>query len=577
MSSRWVRPTALTKNGKPVYEEFNFNNRFAFETFDLSDGTIMNTLEEVDLIHHNNFRQIDNINPYVDVDKIHIANISKGGKNYKVNDMGVSVVGGYSFTYIVEEVDGDGGVTKMGLVPDDRSSSINLANFDMSDDISGISAVYGTSPTTGSGTGLKFQFYIEYDYYQSIIQTQGEIYDDLFAFVRERSGLYVYQYIINEESSAKPKSGTWTKGQCVSEYEVTSIDKEIGGVSTAESYINSILPSVRDLPIIRHTDNEDPTTIVTLQTSSFINIIDKDVTPVEDPSSTTKNVVDMCKFYCNGIHVAVADEKSSTSVKNKLKELKQIRFDSYILWRWVNPKDLRDKSFEYGIVFRSFNNLMTTDEITMLPTNELTCDDFVHTNGNTTIVWDVEGVGVMMWIYDPTYTKKENYWIDPSTRELHVTRTDMTYADIDINMPKGVDVPPIIDKGIYQFNVMTNNPMCIDDTEMSPIYQQPEMTELDDVVAGGAMMNTSDKHKLCGNWKLVFPRVQSFKLKNDETKTEWIPMKMQTIKGRSISEIGSVNDQYGNDVSRKSLVINEDTDGISINMFNPTTGKWEKI
>ena len=54
-------------------------------------------------------------------------------------------------------------------------------------------------------------------------------------------------------------------------------------------------------------------------------------------------------------------------------------------------------------------------------------------------------------------------------------------------------------------------------------------------------------------------------------------MKMQTIKGRSIFDIGTVNDQYGNDVSTKSIIINEDVDGISLNMFNSKTGKWEKI
>ena len=103
------------------------------------------------------------------------------------------------------------------------------------------------------------------------------------------------------------------------------------------------------------------------------------------------------------------------------------------------------------------------------------------------------------------------------------------------------------------------------------------MTQLEDAVVGGFMSNTSENHRLCGNWRLVFPRVQSFKLKNDKTNTEWIPMKMQTIKGRSISDVGSVTDKYGNDVSIKSIIINEDVNGISLNMFNSNTGKWEKI
>ena len=255
-----------------------------------------------------------------------------------------------------------------------------------------------------------------------------------------------------------------------------------------------------------------------------------------------------------------------------------LRFDSYVLWRWVNTEDIDNKEFEYAIVYRSFNNLFTTDEITMLTENKLRCDNFVHTNANTTIVWDVEGVGVMMWVYDPSYNKKEEYYIDPETMELHVTRNDITYTDIDIRPGSDGNIPEIVDiNGRYKFNIMTNNPISIDDNVTSPIYQQPDMTQLDDAMIGQFMSATSKEHMLCGNWKLVFPRVQSFKLKNDKTNTEWIPMKMQTIKGRSIFDIGTVNDQYGNDVSTKSIIINEDVDGISLNMFNSKTGKWEKI
>ena len=577
IASRWVKPTALTVNGNPVHEELGFNNKFAFESYIESDGTFVNTLEAVDLIDHNNFRYIENLNPYVDVSKIHISNISSPGKNYNVNDTGVTVVGGYSFTYIVEEVDDVGGVTKLSLVPDDRASSINLSNFDMSSATSEISAVYGTSPTSGNGSGLKYQFYIEYEYYQSIITKKGDVFDDLFAFVREPSGLYVYQYQVNKNSSSSPKAGKWVKGQCISEYEITSIDKKNGGVSTSEAYINSILPSVRDLPISLHNNNEDPTTIVALQTASFINVIDKNHTPV-DKTNTDKTVVDMCKFYCDGVNTAIASVKTTNGIKDKLTELNMLRFDSYVLWRWVNTEDIDNKEFEYAIVYRSFNNLFTTDEITMLTENKLRCDNFVHTNANTTIVWDVEGVGVMMWVYDPSYNKKEEYYIDPETMELHVTRNDITYADIDIRPGSDGNIPEIVDiNGRYKFNIMTNNPISIDDNVTSPIYQQPDMTQLDDAMIGQFMSATSKEHMLCGNWKLVFPRVQSFKLKNDKTNTEWIPMKMQTIKGRSISDIGTVNDQYGNDVSTKSIIINEDVDGISLNMFNSKTGKWEKI
>ena len=272
-----------------------------------------------------------------------------------------------------------------------------------------------------------------------------------------------------------------------------------------------------------------------------------------------------------------AEEKTVNSVRDKLKEMNVLRFDSYVIWRWVDPASKTNKMCEFGIVSRSVNNLFTTDQITMLPTNKLNCDNFVHTNANTTIVWDVEGVGVMMWVYDPTYTKKEKYWIDAATRELHISRTEMSYGDIDIRKSISEDIPEIVKDGKLMFNIMTNNPICIDDTSVSPIYQQPEMTQMNDTVIGSSIDNIASNHRLCGNWKLVFPRVQSFKLKNDKTNTEWIPVKMQTIKGRSISDIGTVYDSSGNDVNAKSLIINEGTEKIEIKMFNSNTGKWEKI
>lgn len=581
-ASRWVRPTALNSKGIPVYEDRGYPDKFAFAVNIFPDGTVLNTLNDVDLIDHNDFRYHININPMVDVSKISIANIYEPGKDYVINDMGVCVIGGYSFVYIVEEVDTNGGVTKLGLVPDDRASSINLSNFNMSDGLSGISDTYGTSPTSGNGIGLKIKFKIDYDYYQSIIESKGEIFDDLFALVKERTGLYVYQYKIDTKSIDVPKRGKWVKGQCISEYETTSIQKANGGVSTQESYINSIIPSVRNLPITVAANNEETTTINVLQTSSFINVIDKVNTPVK-PANTSndesnKTIVDLCKFYCEGFQTAIAETKSIDGIKNKLKELNMLRFDSYVLWRWLDPAVTTNKNFEYGIVTRGFNNLFTTDEITMIPTNELNCDNFVHTNGNTTIVWDVEGVGPMMWIYDPTYTKKESYWIDPSTMELHVTRTEMSYEDIDIRMPSnGNGVPQLIKNGLYMYNVMTNNPICVETSVDNPIYQQPEMTQLTDVVAGGAAINTSDKHKLCGNWRLVFPRVQSYRLMNDATGTSWTPIKMQIIKGRSISDVGTVFDSFGNDVNMKSLVIDEGKEKIQMKMFNSNTGQWEII
>lgn len=576
LATRWVRPTALTKNGNAVWEELGFPNRFAFE------GLV--TLEAVDMYDHNNFRITENLNPMVDVSKISVRQIENGGNGYAVGDRGVCVVGGFSFSYEVTEIDGEettGPVTAIDLLPDSRATSINLANFDLDEGTGGISDPYGTSPTSGEGRGLKISFRIDYDYYQSILPYKGEFFNDLFALVRERDGLYVYSYIINSTSTSTPKPGKWTKGMLLSEYELTSTKKSTGGVATQESYINSILPSVRDLPISMKSNGVDPTTIVTLQTASFINIIDKTVTPVMPDRSSDddieNNVVDMCKLYCDGFLEDYADDKTVNSVKEKLKELNALRFDSYVLWRWDDPNNTRNKKFMYGVVSRSFNNFFTTDTITMLPTNKLRCDNFVHTNGNTTIVWNVPGVGVMMWVYDPTYRKKENYYIDPETMDLHITRENITYEDIDIREVDGVETPNIVEDGRYMFNIMTNNPCIVDDSTTYPIYQQPDMTQFNDLLVGKNASDTSEEHMPCGNWRLVFPRVNSYTLRNDATGTQWIPQKMQVIKGRSISDIGSVYDSDGNDVSAKSVIIDEESDGLHLKMFNSNRKSWDEV
>lgn len=566
--SKWVRPTALTQNNKAVWEELGFPNRFAFPGLE--------TLEKVDMYEHNDFRIWENLNPMVDVTKISVERITNGGSGYKKNDQGVCVIGGYSFTYIVDEVIGNGLVTKISLSPDDRATHINLSNFNITEEYNGSSDEYGTSPTSGKGKGLKFKFHIDYDYYHSILPKRGEFHNDLFALVRENDGLYVYEFRIDNSAKELPKPGKWTKGMCISEYEVTSLNKKTGGIATPEAYINSMIPSVRDLPISMKVNNSDPTSIVTLQTSSFINIIDKAWTPVVPDMSSDddipENVVDMCKFCCDGILLASADERTEKSVQECLKKMNVLRFDSYVVWRWLNPDSKSNTDFEYGIIYRSFNNYFSTDSITMLPTNKLDCDNYVHTNGNTTVVWTVPNVGVMMWIYDPTYTKKENYYLDPETMELHITREEMTLDKIDIRSNDiGKTIPFTNEENNSMWNIMTNNPILVAETNMYPIYQQPGLKKI--VTQNGPVPDGI----LCGNWRLVFPRVNSFKIKNDKTNTEWIPKKMQIIKGRDIQDIGNVYDSNGNDVSTKSIIVSESSNGVTLKAFNSVTKSWDKI
>lgn len=582
IGSRWVRPTALTANGNPVWSELGFPAKFSFPGVE--------TLRAVDMLNHNDFRQWENLNPVVDITRVSLKNIEERGEGYSVSDTGECIIGGYAFTYVVEEVDSEGSVLTASILPprEPEGGVINLSNFNL---VNGgnTTEAYGTSPTSGHGKGLKISFVIPYDYFESILPKQGEYFSDLFAFVRENDGMYEYQFEIDDSSRTVPKSGSWIKRTKLSEFEVTSLRKSDGGIASNESYINSMIPNVVDgLPVAMKDDNINMSSLKVLQTSSFINVIDKSKTPVV-PALTSEdadldNVVDICKWYCDGIIDSynsrgaiiplVADNKTADAVRNKLKELNLLRFDSYVIWRWKDPNNRTDFSFEYGIVYHGFSNYFSTDSMTLLPTNELNCDNFVHTNGNTTIVWDVPGIGVMMWVYDPTSTEKENYFIDPETMDLHITRTKTTYDTIDIRKVEGVTTPDIInDQGNFNFYVMTNNPDEVDVTGSSPIYQQPEMTSLNTCQPGRPAENCF----LHGNWKLVFPRVSSYTLRDDYNNTKFIPKKMQVIKGRSISNVGAVYDKDGNDVSMKSLIIDESDDKIHLKMFNSNTHRWEEI
>jgi len=585
LSTRWVRPTALTINGVPVYQEKGYSNKFAFET-STSGSSFLNTLNDVDLVYHNNFRYTINLNPKVNTTNVHIALITNGGSGYEIDDVGLIIVGGFSFEYIVTSVDESGAITEVTLSANEKE--ISLSNFDLPDIGTGVTDEYGSSPTTGNGRGLKVKLYIDRNHLESIKTSKGDIFPDLFALVRETTGLYVYNFIVSSEDGL---TGTWVKNQCISEFEEYSSYKLYGGgVTLNESYINSIIPTIRELPVTYADDNEDLTNLTVLQTASFINVIKQNKTPVRgivnannDNAGNEKDTttVDLCKLYCDGFDYAIAKVKNTKGIINTLNELNVLRYDSYILWRWDNPNDNTNRKFMYGIVYHGFNNLMTTDTTTMLPKNDLLYKNYVNTNPATTIVWDVDGVGPMTWVYNYDCLEYEQYRIDPETRDLHVTRTAMNYDMIDI---RNNTTEKIVDsEGNLLFNIMTNNYRIINGTSPKdltnrPIYSQPDFVQYNDLEIGNNIQRISNDHLPFGNWQLVFPRIQSFKMTNDNTNTSWIPVKMQTIRGRNIGDIGTVYDSSNNDVNAKTLIIDEtDSDNVKIKIFNSNTKTWDTL
>ena len=582
LSSRWVKPSHLDADGNPVYLVFHSENKYIFDSYD--------ELLSVDMYNHNRFRVAMNLNPRVDVSNISVGLISDGGHGYAIGDMGLCIVGGCAFTYTVTAISdpedhGTGPVTEFAISPDEHTLSIPLMNFDFVDNIPNqYTAYYGTSPLGNSnGGGLKFSFLL--NNLEEILPYDGEFYTDLFALVRDRDGLYIYTYEINNASTDFPKEGVWTKRDKISEFEITSTNKSEGGIATQESFINSVIPRLEILPITKRADNDAITAIRVMQTANCVTVVDYTHTPVIPAMPADEeipdNIVDMCKFYCDGFTQETALTRTTASVIARLKEKKIPRYDCYILWRWVDPSSIVPL-FEYGIVYRGFNNSFTTDTTTKLPTNKLNCDNFVHFNEGTTVIWNVPGVGPMVWVYDPTSTKYEEYRIDQETMDLHVTRKEITYADIDVRKTATGEVIPIVDdNGDYLWNVITNNPQNVNFTPTAndPIYQNPDIQQLGDVVVGANINNTPEKQKMKGNWTLVFPRVSNFRLSNDITNTQFVPMKMECIKGRNILVENStrVYDTSGNDVSRKAVIFSENDEGTSMKVYNSTLRRWENV
>ena len=561
LNDRWVRPTAI-KAGAISHEDvvsiYDFyedeTNEFIFQNPE--------HLAEVDLMNYNDFRVHTQLNEFVQPEEVTLYLIANGGSGYALNDIGTVVIGGFAFDYIVGEVDADGKVTQATIAPS-GNYPIHISNFDMADGSSGgITKPYGTSPRGDStGTGLKLQFQIQN--YQSKIPSRGEVYDGLYAFVNETGGLWMYQY--------NKGTFTWDKTIQIAEYEVTTPKH----VSTKDSYIRSILPNVETLPVAYKKSGVKETTLQTITTSTFVNIVDTTLTPIYDMKTANTNVIDINKFYCHRIRRARAASKRFDSILQKIKFLNDDRFDSYIIWRWVsdNPSDF---NFEYGIVHRSFNNLQSTDITSSLPINELPTQNYINTNASTTIAWDVKDFGSMIWVFNPRSNVRETYTINSQSRDLNIERQNLTWKDIEVytdNFQTKVDM--VDSSGKLLWNIASNVPSTTRVSE-TPIYQQPDYTS--NIAIGTIAQNISPDNQPRGTWQLVFPRVQTYHFRNATNGAEYTPLRLGVIRGINVQPNTDVLDSYGNPVNYKTLIVDStDSNASSIKVYNDSTGEWNKI
>ena len=564
MASRWVRPNVYDKYGIIIQTD----DKFVFNSIE--------NLNRVDLINHNNFRVLENLVPEVDPTKVSVASIYTGGTGYAVDDIGVIMVGGFAFTYMVTSVNDVGCVLDVSVTPSKTDTTVHLSNFDMNPGGEGITVPYGTSPTKGNGTGLKIRLQIAD--FESLQIKKGAIFDDLFALVRVDDGLWLYTYNINYRSEDALKTGVWEKSTLISEFE-DSTSGEFRTLSSSESMMVSLLPQRKQLPVCKYSENVDPTSIDTLTTSTFVNVIDTTKTPVEIPNNITNPKtpnqveVDITKFYCNGILTLNADERTTDSAFEKMKQYNLLRNNCYVFWAWSSSTGTQ---FRCGCIYRSLNNLRSTDRTTTLPNNKLAYDKYVETNTNTTIVWDVPNVGVMMWIYNPAYKKSEKYSIHPDTKELTVDRITNSWDKIEIRNPTSSSKLSLLNGGRFVYNVWTNCiPYATQKTD-SNIYAQYKFVQI--ISSGTSLEVANTNTPLVGNWQLVFPRVHSFTFATDTKNVAYTPVQMQTIRGTNLVSNGNIIDNVtGYKVDQKTFLIDESSGGLSMRIFNPTTSKWETI
>ena len=560
---RWVRPTAKNELDEPITSYTEQDGDYVFSNEYL--------LSQVDMYTYNDFNVVENLNPTVDPSDVHVSTIIDPGEGYNFHDEGKIIVGGFSFTYEVQNVDENGGVTEVEI-GGDSELPINLANFDMLAGPSGMTEVYGTSPLdpSNSGTGLKVRLLVEG--YVDLLPKKGDFLDGIHAFVKCDDGIWLFEFkLVGEEYK-------WVKTLLISPFEKSST-KSDDGLSTPDAYMSSIIPRYRSITVQpwKQLSSQTRIGIDALTTGTFVNIIDTEHTPLTPNSSSDQDDesdlkrVDLCSWRCDRIIRGInADTKNFEGVLNKLKELGVLVYDCYVVWQWVSDSDPRNTLFNYGIITRSLNNYLSTDVTTTLPGNDLRYKKYVHSNVSSTVVWDAPGVnGVMMWVYDPKSTVEEKYIVDPETQDLYADRANVEWNSIML------DGTEIIVDGVYEWNVMTNDPAALSYTISSddPIYQQPEFVN---IIDKGESFNVK-KFLPMGNWKLVFPRCESFKLTNIHDGTTFKPLKLQMIRGQNLSSFGDVVDENGNTVNPKTLILNVSSDGISLNAYNSETGGWDKI
>lgn len=587
LNSKVVTPMAKDEYGNPIYGTRE-PNPYIFSSIE--------NLQKVDLVNNNDFREWINLNSLVDPTKVSVYSIANAGTGYIVNATGVVVIGGVAMNYIVNEVGDNGEVLDVMVVPQDNEVFINLSNFDMQDGADGITQKYGTTPVAGGdpldpipkvGEGLEIVLRIAD--YEDIMLKQGNIYDDLVAFMYEGNYLKMYRYITSPDSPLH--SGHWGNSFIITEFNRTNPNKNGGGYSPTDAMTRMLVPNIQSINVCSQTDGRALDKIIGMTTPTFINIIDKTHTPIhlsgEEDSILSR--VDLCGFHCDGLSgwISIANG-TEEKVMEYLKENANLDRDCYLIWKW---KDDTRKEFKYGIIRRSMNNYVTTDTSTIItPVNDMKYNSYINTNAGTTVVWDVPDYGPMMWVYNPNYNRKEIYNINQDTRDLYISYTNeaasedanlISWKDVDIRIsPSGGTVEKIIsDDNKFNFYVYTNNPVQATEMRSTFSYKEYEFT----LIARQGDTLTSTTPRPVGNWELVFPRVNQYKIISSGVQegvyqSEVKLRRLVPVEGEDLGDIQNVLDSKGYNINSKVVIFDKNSvGGTKMKIWNKETGEFETV
>lgn len=602
LGTRVIVPTMVDSNHHPITDSDKQNNDFIF------DNTIVNNLVKVNLLMpENDTRYYTNLSPTVDISHLETF-ISDSGSMYREHDLGIIIVGGACYEYEITEatpiVDNTGGaVISMSVMAHDIDNPVSLSNFDLRSDQLGYTESCLTVASNGEGSGLSVYFYI--DNLAEIQMKQDRIRENMIAFVNELDGLYLYTFYPNSESQYGEYyyndqvdwGRGWKKTHLISKKEINTTERfeydnkgnitgETTGTSAKVGFLNTTLPSYRPIPINRTDEALSETTLDTISTASMINIIDKDYTPLITNfgyDDLKDHRVDICGFKVTEAKRAVSTGHTLASVLETIKDIHDGIYDSYLIWKWVDDSE-SPNTFEYAFIYNKFSNTFTNEKETYIPQTGMRYASYINTNANTSVVWDIPKIGPMMWTYDSTYKKHEQYDIDVETFDLSMSYTnnaiasEMEWEDFRVQTRNGN--LKIVADGKLTYNILSNrigDNLDYHPRNNEPIYQQPEYTTIGEVNA-----NVTDVSKPCGNWRLVFPRINVYKLKSEKAGVTHAGTQLrmlQVVKGRDLnrSTIGSVTDANGNDVSKKCVIFNETSNGTQMLVYNDHTDNWNTI